>query len=89
MECFKEIVYTQNGIYTIVGTPFVLFFREKPDTPPSKSALVVRQLDSKGIWEDIGLLFKSRNFILNGVAFMLLWGNYITFRNVLTPLFAS
>lgn len=51
-------------------------------------ALVVRQLNKEGIWEDIGNLFKNRNFILNLVAFTFLWGNYITFRNELTPLFA-
>ena len=35
------------------------------------------------------MLFRDRNFNLNFVAFTLLWGNYITFRNELTPLFAA
>jgi len=68
---------------------FIIFFREKPETPPSRLALVIRQLNPKGISEDIAVLFKSQNFILCAVAFTLLWGNYITFRNLLTPLFTS
>lgn len=34
-------------------------------------------------------LLKIRNFVFNMITFIIVWGNYITLGNCLTPLFAD
>lgn len=65
----------------------MVLIREKPVTPPSKLALTFRQITQPGIREDMRTLSRNSNFLLTGAAFMIIWGNYITMGNVLTPLF--
>jgi hypothetical protein len=40
----KEIIYSQNIIFTVFVLLFTILFREKPETPPSKIALSFRLL---------------------------------------------
>ena len=47
----------------------MIFFREKPDKPPSKLSLTFKMLSQRGIGEDITTLLKNRNFVLNMCCF--------------------
>ena len=53
---------------------------------PSKLSLTFRKLSQFGIMEDMKTLFKNRNFLFNMLTFVIVWGDYITLANVLTPL---
>ena len=66
---------------------FLIFFKEKPETPPSKLALVFRQLSQSGIRDDIRTILRNKNLVFNIITFMMLWGTYITLGNCLSPLF--
>lgn len=86
---FKELLYIQNGITTFFCILLFLMFREKPAHPPSKLALTFRLLSTTGICEDMGTLLRNRNYMLTCITFVIMWGNYITLGNVLTPLFGD
>lgn len=87
MNRLEGIVITQNVIFSCSILALVVFIKEKPMTPPSKLALTFRQITQPGIREDLATLSRNPNFLLTGAAFTILWGNYITLGNVLTPLF--
>ena len=87
MSGFHKIVYVQNGFFTFINISFILFFREKPSSPPSRLSLVTRQMSSSGICEDWRKLLKNRNFVLCFLTFTFAWSFYITLGNVLSPLF--
>ena len=89
LKRLKEIVYTQNTIYTVLCVLFIFLMREKPDHPPSKLSLTFRKLSQVGIREDMKTLFKNRNFVYNMLVFIIMWGSYITIGNCLTPLFGK
>jgi len=42
MKAMKTIVYIQNIVFTLICVPFLILFKEKPKTPPSKLALIFR-----------------------------------------------
>ena len=86
---FEEIIYIQNGITTVFCVLLFLLFREKPAHPPSKLALTFRLLSQNGIWEDMGTLLRNKNYMLTCTTFIIMWGNYITLGNVLTPVFGD
>ena len=83
----KQIIYGQNIIFTVFVLLFIILFREKPETPPSKTALTFRLLSQTGIKEDIRTLSANRNFLLTATTFVIMWGNFIALGNTLTPIF--
>lgn len=89
-DCNKRlqtIIYCQNIWITLTCILFIFLFREKPEMPPSKLALMFRKLAQTGIIEDIVTLSKNRDFMLNMTVFIIIWGSYTVLGNVLTPLF--
>jgi len=88
MDRLKLIVYAQNIIFSTTVLFFLLAFREKPLTPPSKLAFTFLSLSQRGIIEDIRTLSKNRNFMLNMTVFIIVWGSYIAFGNILAPMFS-
>ena len=86
MKRFKYIVYAQNGFFTVFSLLFLIFFKEKPEKPPSKLSLTFTLLAQRGILEDVVTLTKNRNFILNMVVFQIMYGTYVALGNTITPL---
>ena len=90
MDRLQIIIYVQNGIITGLCLLLILLIREKPSTPPSKLALTFRENSKQGgLCKDLAKLCKNRNFILTTISFILMWGDFLTLGNVLTPLFGD
>ena len=87
MNRLKKIVYYQNIIFTVTVVSLLILMREKPNEPPSKTALTFRVLSQSGVKEDIQTLCRNSNFLLIALTFVIMWGNYISLGSILTPLF--
>ena len=44
MDRLKEMVWWQNGIFSVLCILYILLAREKPKSPPSQLALTFKQL---------------------------------------------
>ena len=62
-------------------------FKEKPRMIPSRLALTQQNLSQTSIFSDYGKMIKNRNFVLNLIVYIIMFGNYIVLGNCLTPLF--
>ena len=92
VDCFNRIeVVTsiQNVIITIFAVLTLMLFREKPTYPPSKFALVKRDITKAGLSDDVKMLRQNTDYMGNAWIFVVIWGSYVSIGNLLTPLFGS
>ena len=64
-------------------------FREKPTYPPSKLALVKKEITKDGLGDDIRELMRNIEWIKTSWIFTVILGTWISLGNLLTPLFGS
>ena len=83
------MTFVQNVIITIFALMTLILFREKPTYPPSKMALVKREITKDGLSDDIKVLRQNRNYMGNAWIFVVVWGTYGAVGNLLTPFFGS
>ena len=61
-------------------------FRERPTYPPSKLALVKKEITKDGLSDDIKELLKNTEWIKTSWIFTVILGTWISLGNLLTPL---
>jgi len=78
----KEILMTYGIISVLSAVLFVIFAKEKPETPPCSEVCAQRSSFTKGVKS----LFKSKNFIISFVVFFCMLGVFNTFFTMIEPI---
>ena len=92
VACFnviKIVTYVQNILITTFGLLTLLLFKEKPEYPPSKLALIKAEASNAGLANDLKVLWSNKNYLANLWVFTFTWGTYSVVGNLLTPLFGE
>ena len=77
VDCINRIevvTSVQNFIITVFAILTLMLFREKPTYPPSKFALVKRDITKAGLSDDIAVLRKNTDYMGNAWIFVVVWG---------------
>ena len=68
----RKVTFLQNIIISVFALLTLILFREKPEYPPSKLALVRRVLTGAGMTDDFAVLRKNWNYIGNAWVFVVI-----------------
>ena len=89
LERIREVTLVQNVIISTLALLTLILFREKPTYPPSKLAMVKREITKDGLGDDIRVLRQNGSYLGNAWVFVVIWGTYGAVGNLLTPFFGS
>ena len=71
----------------IIALLYICIMREKPDKPPSKAAELGEQEVKLGMWKDVTLLFKNRNFVCLMISYSIVYSVINSMMDSISPLF--
>lgn len=81
------LFFENIGITVCVIFFFVVFRTSRPPTPPSPAATRNRGSISQGMWKDVKIIFRNKNYVLTMCIFTLIYSLYAGVGFVINPLF--
>ena len=83
------VMISEGSLTILIAILFIIIMREKPAKPPSKIAESSGKEKNIGMWKDVSLLFKNRNFMCLLVSYSIIYSVINSMMDSISPLFHS